>query len=240
MRILPKSLLGGLYLATVFFLPMAGVAMAEDPARITVTGEGRADARPDMAAITLGVTTEGATAAEAMTANSTELARVLANLRAAGIADRDLQTTGLSLNPNWDNSYGSNDGAAPKIRGYIASNMLTVRVRALDNLGAVLDVAVKDGANSLNGVSFGVTDPAPLLDEARKRAVGDALHRAQLLTEAAGARLGKLASISEGGGYAAPAPMFRKETAIAADAVPVAEGEVSMTVSVTITWEIAQ
>jgi uncharacterized protein YggE len=230
-------ILNALMLATALALPMAVAAAAQESARITVTGEGRVDARPDLATITLGVTSEGKTAAEAMVANSTGLAAVLARLKAAGIEDRDVQTTGLSLNPNWQSKP---DGTDPAIVGYIASNMVTVRVRALEKLGPVLDAAVKDGANTLNGVTFGLIDPAPAMDEARKRAVADAMVRAKLLTGAAGVSLGPILSITEGGGYVPPQPMYRMEAGMAADSVPVAEGEISMTANVTIVFGITQ
>jgi len=223
--------------AFLFAISLAGAAFAADPARITVTGEGRVDASPDMATITLGVTSEGTTAAAAMAANSAALAQVLANLKAAGIADRDLQTTGLALNPNWQSD---DNGSNPRIVGYVASNMLTVRVRALTGLGAALDAAVKDGANTVDGLSFGLADPEPVLDEARKRAVADATHRALLLTEAAGVSLGAVVAISESGGSFAPAPMFGKSADMTASAVPVASGEVSLWASVTMVWNIGQ
>jgi len=223
--------------ALLLAISLAGAALAADPARITVTGEGRVDAAPDMATITLGVTSEGTTATAAMAANSAQLAQVLANLKAAGIADRDLQTTGLALNPNWQ----SNDNASNlRIVGYVASNILTVRVRALAGLGAALDAAVKDGANTVDGVSFGLADPDPVLDEARRRAVTDATRRALLLTEAAGVSLGAVVAINEGGGSFAPAPMFGKAVGMTAEAVPLASGEVSLSASVTMVWEIGQ
>jgi hypothetical protein len=229
-------ILNALMLATALTLPLAAAVQAADTARITVTGEGRVDARPDMATITLGVMTEAKTAAEAMAANSAELARVLERLRATGIADRDAQTSGLSLNPNWQVPA---DGTAAVITGYIAQNMLTVRVRALDNLGTTLDAAVQDGANALNGVSFGLTDPAPQMDEARKRAVADAMARARLLTLAAGVDLGPIIEITEGGAYQQPEPMFR-QMAEAAKAVPIAEGEVSVSAAVTVVFGLKQ
>lgn len=215
-------------------MPTAPAHAGETGARITVTGEGRVEARPDMAVISLGVTSEGKTAAGAMTGNSAQLAKVLENLKAAGIAERDLQTSGLTLNPNWDHR---SDGG-PVIQGYVASNQLTVRVRDLASLGGVLDAAIKDGANTLNGVGFGVTDQAPLLDEARKRAVADARHKADLLSVAAGVVLGPVVSIVEGGSGGGPAPQFRRAEAMMADAVPVAEGEISVSASVTLVWEL--
>lgn len=214
-------------LGAVFALPVAAHA-----AEITVTGEGQVNVAPDMASVMLGVTSEAATAGEAMAANSEQLATVLERLRAAGVEDRDLQTTGLSLNPNWTQA----EGEASKIAGYTASNMLTVRVRALDGLGGILDAAVQDGANTLNGVSFDLADPAPVMDEARKAAVADALARARLLADAAGVQLGEIVSINEGGASPnPPSPMYRME----ASAVPVAEGEITRSATVTIVFDIA-
>ena len=214
-----------------------GAVMAEAMV-ITVTGEGRVDQAPDMATVSLGVTTEGATAAEALGANSAEIAKVLERLGSAGIAPRDVQTTGLSVNPNWRNN---SSGEAPKISGFIANNGVTVRVRALDGLGAVLDAAVQDGANQLNGVEFGLQEPRPAQDEARRRAVADARARAELLAEAAGVKLGAIRSISETMGAPMPMPAFRMAAdAVAGAPVPVAAGEVATTANVTIVWEIAQ
>ncbi|THD84537.1 SIMPL domain-containing protein [Aliigemmobacter aestuarii] len=218
-------------------LPAAPLpALADDAARITVTGEGRVDAAPDMATISLGVTTEGKTGAEAMAANTAAQSRVLAQLRGAGIEDRDIQTSGLSLNPNWD--YGSSNGSG-RITGYTASNMVNVRVRDLARLGEILDASIGEGANTLNGVSFGLIDPAPAMTEARKRAVAEARGIAETLAQASGAELGRILSITEGGGYGGPAPMFRAEAA-AAEPVPVAAGEVSTVATVTIVWEIKE
>ena len=225
-----------LALSTALALPNTLPALADEPATISVTGEGVVEAAPDIATISLGVTTEAPTAAAAMAANSAALAAVLDRLRAAGVADRDLQTSNLTLNPNW---VGYDSGKAPKISGYTASNMLTVRVRALASLGTVLDSAITDGANTLNGVTFGVAEPRPALDEARKKAVADAIARATLLVGAAGAKLGPILSITESSGFAPPMPMFRME-ADAAASVPVAGGEVGLTASVTVVFQIKQ
>lgn len=169
-------------------------------------------------------------------ANSAALSVVLERLRAAGVADRDLQTSNLTLNPNW---VGYDSGKAPTISGYTASNMLTVRVRVLESLGTVLDSAIKDGANTLNGVSFDVAEPRPALDAARKKAVADAVARATLLVEAAGAKLGPIVAITESPGFAPPMPMFRME-ADAAGSVPVAGGEIGLSAAVSVVFEIIQ
>ncbi|HMO71946.1 MAG TPA: SIMPL domain-containing protein [Paracoccaceae bacterium] len=230
-------------LAAIVALPLAAYSLparadtALPAARITVTGEGRVDAVPDLATISLGVTTEAKSAAEALAANNAAMAAVLERLRAAGVADRDLQTTGLSVNPVWSGYERS--GGRPEITGFQAANVLTVRVRALDTLRGVLDAAVKDGANTLNGLAFGLAEPQPALDEARARAVADARRKAELMAAAAGVTLGRIDSITEGGG-GAPYPQFRAESAMVADAVPVAQGEVSLSASVTVVWRLAE
>ena len=178
MRFLSATVLSGLMM-------LPAVAMADShmaaPATISVTGEGIVAAVPDLATVSLGVTMQGDTAAAAMAAGNRALQAVLERLKAAGIEDRDLQTSNLSLNPNWQSGDGT---TAPVIVGYIASNILSVRVRDLDKLGAVLDAVVTDGANTLNGISFGLADPDPVLDQARTEAVADARGRAELLVGA--------------------------------------------------------
>lgn len=215
-------------------------AAAETPvATIAVTGEGRVEASPDMATLSLGVVTEGRTAAEALGANSDAVAAMIERLRGAGIAERDLQTSGLSLGPRYD--YSSSSGEAPKITGYTAQNMVTVRIRAIDTVGAVLDGAVTDGANTLNGLAFGMQDSAALVDEARRRAVADAARKAALYAEAAGVTLGRVISISEPGEGRVPMPMVMAEAAFAKGGdVPVAPGEVNLSASVAIVYEIAE
>ena len=225
-----------LALTTALSLPFALPALAEGPPTILVTGEGTVSAAPDLATISLGVTTEALTAGEAMSANSTAQSAVLKRLIAAGVEPRDMQTSNLTLNPNWVSTDG---GSTSKIAGYTASNILTVQVRALDKLGAVLDGSITDGANTLNGVTFSVAEPRPALDEARKKAVADAIARATLLVDAAGVKLGAIVSISETPVFSQPMPMFRME-ADAAQSVPTAGGEVGLTASVTMVFQIKQ
>lgn len=231
MRLIQALLLTpALLLTTTLAVPMAAGA---ETALITVTGEASVPVQPDVATLSLGVTTQSATATEAMAANTAALTAVLSRLKAAGIADRDLQTSNLTLNPNW---VGYESGATPTIAGYTASNQLTVRVRALDTLGVVLDAAITDGANTLNGLTFELADPKPRMDEARRAAVADAMARARLLVEAAGASLGRVEQITEGGGFVNPQPMFRQDAA--ASPVPVAGGEISVTSTVTMVFQI--
>lgn len=217
-------------------LPLALAAETREPPRITVTGEGRAEAVPDLAVITIGVTTQADTAAAALAENSTRLSAVLDRLRAAGVADRDLQTSGLSLGPRYD--YGGD--RPPRLLGYEATNQLAVRVRALDALGAILDAAVADGANTLGGLSFSLADPQGARDAALAAAVAEARRKAAIIAEAAGVRLGPVLSISEQVAYAGPQPMPRMAMADAAPAVPVAAGEVGYAATVTIVYGIAE
>jgi uncharacterized protein YggE len=200
---------------------------------LTVTGNATINVVPDLATITLGVTTTGDTAASAMAANNEAVSGVIAKLIAAHVADRDMQTSSLSINPNW---VANGDNTGQVIKGYIASNMLTVRIKALETTGAVLDAAITDGANTLNGLTFGLQDQRPTEDEARKAAVVDAVARAKVLADAAGAKLGDIQSINEGGA-AQPGPMPMFKTMDAAS-VPVAAGEIGISASVTIVWAL--
>lgn len=218
-------------LSTALMLPVA--ALADTAGTITVTGNATVNVVPDLATISLGVTTTGDTAAAAMAANNEAVSAVIARLIAAKVADKDMQTSSLSVNPNW---VMKADGTGQEVKGYVATNMLTVQIKALDTAGAVLDAAVQDGANTLNGLSFGLADPRPVEDEARKEAVADALARAKLLAEAAGEKLGPIVSITEGGGYQPPMPMMSK---MAGDsAVPMAAGQVGISASVTIVLQL--
>ena len=228
-----KRLRAGL-LAAAAALVLAGLPAwaAGQGGRITVTGAGSVAVVPDMATITLGVTTEGKTAAAALSANSADLAKVMDGLTAAGIAARDIQTSGLSLNPRWQQGATSGDR---QITGFVASNMVTVRVRALEGLGGALDALVGAGANTLNGLSFGLADPGPSTDAARRAAVADAIARAELYAKAAGVTLGRVVAIHETG-QPGPRPLARM--ALAAEAVPVAAGELSVDASVTMVFAI--
>lgn len=235
-----KPWITGAALAPIMALSLALPGQAQDagePGRISVTGEATVHATPDIASVSLGVTTQAATAAEALSANTAALAKVVEQLKATGIEPRDLQTSNLSVDPVWSNSDAN---PQPQISGYSASNMLTVTVRDLDKLGAVLDRAVSDGANTLNGLSFGLSDSAKAMDEARQLAVKDALARAKLLTDAAGAQLGPIVLIQESPSYQVPQPMARASFMKADAAVPVERGQMGISAQVTMTWRLAE
>lgn len=202
---------------------------------LSVAAEGRVESAPDLATISLGVMTEGPTAAAAMAENARRMTALTAALRRAGIAERDIQTSNLSVNPQ----YVYVENQPPRISGYQASNQVSVRVRNLDNTGRVVDAAVAAGGNTVNGISFSHADPEAQLDAARREAAAVARRRADLYAQAFGLRVHRVISISEGGGYAPPMPMPVMMRAEAADgATPVSPGEISTSVSVNVTYEL--
>ncbi|MBL8551043.1 MAG: SIMPL domain-containing protein [Hyphomonadaceae bacterium] len=219
--------------------PMPGHRMMmPEGALLTVSAEGEAEVAPDLANISLGVVTEGQTAAAAMQANAQRMAALVQSLRRAGVAERDVQTANVSVNPQY--VYG--DGVPPRITGYQASNTVNVRVRNLANLGRTVDAAVAAGGNTINGVSFSIDDPEPVLDRARRQAVQRARARANLYAEAAGMRVNRIISISEAGAAPPmpyPVPMMMAERSVAAQvATPTMPGEVKSTANVTVVFEL--
>jgi len=227
-----------LRLIAVIAFVWASAAQAQEMSdgRLTVTGEGRVDSAPDMATMTLGVTAEAKTAGEALAQTSTATAQVLSRLTDAGIAARDMQTRDLSLSPIWDNR-SSSSGTGPEIRGYQASNSVIVRIRALDSLGSILDDVVSNGANNFNGLTFGLRNPVPALDEARRAAVADAMRKAALFADAAGLALAEVLELREAG-HGAPQPEMMGRMAMMSDAVPIAQGEVAIRAQVTMVFAL--
>ena len=217
--------------------PTANAADTSEAARtITVTGEGRAAAAPDMAVINIGVRTEAPNAAAALRQNSADMSATIKKLKDLGVAEKDIQTSGLSINPRYD--YEKNR-SQPEVIGFTASNNVTVRLRDLSSAGSVIDQAVQSGANSLGGISFSFSDPKPLYDDARRDAVADAKAKAKLLTDAADVRLGKLLSIQEGYAQAPQPKMYSARMEMAADAaVPMEAGESEVNVTVSLIYEI--
>lgn len=224
---------------TILFLFMTVPALAQDaPRTISVSGEGVVLATPDMAELTIGVSREARLADVALDGVAEGVAAVFEVLDAAGIEPRDRRTTGLSLQPRWARDSSSN--SAPRIAGYVASNRVTVRVRDLDALGALISDTVGDGANTLSGLSFTIADSAPLEREARRLAVADARDKAELYAEAAGVELGALMSIGDGGVFRPrPGPVMA-EMAMRSDAMPVAEGEMEVRAGVSMVYEIGE
>lgn len=214
---------------------MPALAQASDRT-ITVTGVGQVALAPDMATLTVGARHEAGTAAEALARTSAGVRGIFAVLEAAGVAPRDMQTTGLSVSPRWARS-NSDMNAPPRITGYVAANSVMVRLRDLDALGGVLDAVITDGANTLGGVSFGLQDPDEAEDDARRLAVEDAMNRATVLASAAGVALGPVLTMSEGGA-SLPQPRMMMEAMSDTAGVPVAAGELTVSARVNIVFQI--
>ncbi|MBB5711303.1 SIMPL domain-containing protein [Sphingomonas xinjiangensis] len=171
-----------------------------DGTLLDIAAEGSATRVPDLAVIQAGVITQAATAAAAMQANGARMANVIAALRSSGIAERDLQTAVVSLNP----VYRNEDNQPPVITGYQASNQLTVRFRDVAKSGTILDTLVLQGANNVSGPNLTVEKPEAATDEARTDAVKKARARAELYARAAGLRVDRILSIAESGAGVAP------------------------------------
>ncbi|WP_421759341.1 SIMPL domain-containing protein [Devosia sp.] len=235
----PFTVLIPLLLATALTAP---VFAAEDiVGTLSIAGQGQVTAAPDTAFVTSGVMTEGATAREALDANTAAMTSLMDTLKAAGIEARDIQTSGFTVAPNYvysDTRDANGYTLPPKINGYQVSNTVSVRVRKLADLGAVLDKAVTVGANTINGISFAVEDPTKLYDEARKAAFADARRKAELYAEASGSDLGKIQSINEQQDLGQPQPYMMKTMAMdaASAPVPVSAGELSYSINVNVTW----
>jgi uncharacterized protein len=238
-----------LVIAAALVLPLEmSPAMAQGAAPLaerllSVAGDGMVRAAPDMAMITLGVVSEAPAASDALKANSESMNRIVAALKDGGMESRDLQTSGFSVDPVYSQPPRNYDGSEPfkpEIVGYRVSNNLTLRIRALDRVGAILDQAVTLGANSISGPTFTVEDPKPLQDQARREAMKDALSKGALYAEAAGVKLGPIFRIDDG--YAsppqpmAPGTMLRMEAA--ASPPPIEAGELSFEAHVSVSWQI--
>ncbi len=205
------------------------------PPMITVSGQATVSVAPDQAQIDAGVTSDARTAREASDANNAAMGKVLLALKGAGIAEKDYQTSRLSLQPQ----YAPNHAGPSPIVGYRGSNRVTIRLRDVTRVASVIDTLVGAGANDIGGIGFSVSNASKLLDEAREQAIADARRKAEIYARAAGVTLGAPLDISEEG---APGPVFRGRIAqgMAVSAAPVAQGEETLQVAVSVSWAIKQ
>jgi uncharacterized protein len=235
---------GVLLLATLL---LAGAAMAQtapvatpmissDGTMLSVSAQAEARQVPDVATLSTGVMTQASDANAAMRANATQMDKVMAAIKAAGIADRDIRTSGISLNPQY--KYVENQ--SPTITGYQASNTVDIKVRDLSRLGKVLDALVASGANQVNGPSFEIDQPEPVYDQARRDALEKAQARAQMYAKALGLRVRRIVSIDEGGGYRPPMPMpmMAMSRAKAESDTAVAPGETTLSANLNVVFEL--
>ncbi len=242
-RRLAGSLVANLLAAAICALA-AHSASAEEPPRppgmpppessITVIGTGTVSARPDTAEITAGVVTQGATAAQALAANSAAMEKVLKATADVGVPERDVQTANVNVVPL--RRQGRQEPQPQEIIGYEATNQLRIKIRDLALLGRLLDALVGQGANVLGGISFAVGDPAPLLDQARAKAMADARRKAEVYATAGNVSLGRLLSVSES--PAPGVPRFESPRLMATSAVPIAPGEQDLQVTITVRYAI--
>lgn len=221
---------------------LAGIGAAQaqvaPPPAISVTGEANVSVAPDIATIDAGVTSEGKTAREAADSNNKAMGTVLLALKAQSIADKDVRTSRLSLQPHSAPTHGPN--SPMQITGYRASNHVTVTLHDVAGVAATIDALVAAGANDIGGISFSVAETSRLLDDARTRALADAQRKAEIYARAANVALGSPLSIAEDGAQP-PHPLYRMTAAAPAMApTPVAAGETSLHVGVTVTYAIKQ
>jgi len=214
-------------------------AMVAPPA-LNLSAYGEVKTAPDMATISFGVVTEATTAAEAMRLNATRMTQVMATLRRAGIAERDVQTSGLNLSAQYD--YVQNE--PPRLRGYQANNRVTVIINDLDAVGTTADAVVAAGVNQIDGISFGLKDPSAAENRARQIAVRNLQAKASLYAQALGVGLGGIRSLSEGGGYSPqPAPMYamRAQSMDSSESsTPVAAGELTVRIDITGVYDLVR
>jgi len=208
------------------------------PATLTVVAEAGVQGVPDVADIGAGVVTQAPEASAALSSNADKMSRVAAALRKAGVAERDIQTSGLNLQPQ----YRYEPNKAPALLGYQVSNRVSVTLRDLRQAGKIIDTLVAEGANQVDGPNFRIDKPEPLMDQARAEAVRIGRARADLYAKAAALKVKRILSISELGAapqmpFPAPAPRDMMVMAAKADS-PIAPGELRLAASLTMVFEL--
>lgn len=210
-------------------------AMPGSATQLTLVVNAEVTRPPDSVRLSAGVVTNAPTAAEALAANAARMNMVVAAVKAAGVADRDVQTSGLNVSPQY--RYIANQ--APQLTGYQARNQVTLTSRKLADAGRMVDALVKAGANEVQGPEFRLSSPEEALDEARAAAVAKGRARAELYAKAAGARLRRITSISEA--VTEPPPVLRpmmRMAAAEADSTPMQPGELELSVQITMGFEL--
>jgi uncharacterized protein YggE len=218
--------------------PMVVHAVADRPA-LNLSAYGETKVKPDMARINFGVVTEAPTAADAMSQNAQKMTQVMAAIGRAGIRERDVQTSGLNLQPIYD--YVQNE--PPRLRGYQVTNRVTVEIHELDRAGATADAVVSAGVNQIDGISFGLRDPAEAENAARQAAVRNLRGKADLYAAALGVRLGGIRSLSEGGGYSSPPPMpmyAARNMSMDSAQTQIAPGELTVRIDITGVYDLVR
>lgn len=235
-----KMVLGSALAAAAMAAPSVAEAQTAQPVingtRLDITARGDVRRVPDIAIISAGVVTNAADAAGAMQDNATRMARVLAALKKAGVAAKDVTTSSINLSPQ----YRYVENQAPVVVGYQASNQVTVRFRDIAKSGTILDALVKEGANQINGPTLTLDKPEAAQDEARVEAIKTARARADLYANAVGMKVKRIVSISESEGYSGgPVPVMAVRNMAAAEAkTDIMPGEQSVSVNVSVVFEL--
>ncbi|QCO67443.1 DUF541 domain-containing protein [Luteimonas yindakuii] len=215
----------------------AAPQIASDSTLLSVSARAEASRAPDVATLSAGVVTNAADANAALRANAEQMNRLMQAIRAAGIQERDVQTSGLNIHPQ----YRHSENEAPVITGYQASNTVNLKLRDVGRLGQVLDALVASGANQVNGPSFEIDQPEAVYDEARRKALDLARQRAEMYASALDLRVRRIVSISEGGGFVQPMPMMRMAAMDArAESSPVSPGETTLSASLDVVFELGR
>ena len=205
--------------------------------KLYVSATGQTAQAPDRASVSAGVVTQAPTAGDAMRANASQMNAVFAALKAAGIKERDITTSQMSLQPQYDYQ----NRKAPRITGYEVRNTVSAMSDDLDKVGPMLDALVSAGVNNINGVQFSIKDAKSARAKARMDAIAQARAKAESMAKAAGVRLGKVLEIREGGNSApSPQPMMMARSMDMAESTPVAAGEQTLSVTVNITYALEQ
>jgi len=231
---------GRALLSSLALVATAAVAQVPPPppiagTRLDLVAEGTSTRVPDVAEIGAGVVTQAADASAAMAENARRMTAVIAALRSAGVAERDVRTSSLNLNPQ----YRYDNDKPPMLTGYQASNRVSVRFRDMVRVGRIVDALVAQGANQIDGPNLVVDKPDAALDEARNSAVAKARARATLYAAATGLRVKRIVSISEAqAGYNPPPPMPMMMRAQAKADTPVVAGEQTLSVTLNVTFEL--
>jgi uncharacterized protein YggE len=203
---------------------------------LQVSGNGQVSAQPDVAVVSLGVQTEAEEAAAALNENSQKMQDLVDVLRQADVADADIQTQMVRLQPRYADKPDAQ--GQQEVVGYTASNVVEVRLRNLDTVGQILDAAVQAGGNRIDSIRFEVSDPATYLDQAREAAWNDAQHKAEQLAALAGSDLGPVLTINESS--QSPQPIYERAVGGAtAAAVPIEAGSQTISVNLQVTWSLA-
>jgi uncharacterized protein YggE len=206
---------------------------------LALSGEGDAEAQPELAILQVGVAVTAKIAKDALAENSRLLAAALNAAKESGIEPRDLQTSGLSLRPD---IMRAEKWPHREVIGYQVNNLVTVRVRDLSKLGALIDRLVVLGVNDIRSIQFSVASPALLIEQARAAAIKDAVDKAQKYAEAANLKIVRVLTITEGG-VEQPGRLQAPFVARAASAprpdVPVEAGELVYRAHVNATFEVA-